>query len=201
MNEKDYEKLLNIQTAGDQLVFNQSLHLNRYEPTLYEHLDILFKHYPFHSNDHVIDFGCGKGRLNFYLYHTTKAAVTGIEMNEDFHVAALANKQDYLKKNKKCEDKINFICCYAQNYSIQPHDNKFYFFNPFSVQIFMKVLENILISLENNPREVDLILYYPADDYIYYLESCTTFEFVQEVKLPNHKRDPRERFAIYRLSY
>ncbi|MGL4338034.1 MAG: SAM-dependent methyltransferase [Turicibacter sp.] len=201
MNEKDYEKLLNIQTSGDQLGFNRSLHLNRYEPTLYEHLDILLKHYPIHCTDHVIDFGCGKGRLNFYLHHTTKATITGIEMNEEFYEAALQNKIAYLKKNKKSEDKIHFICCYAQDYNIQPQDNKFYFFNPFSVQIFMKVIENILISLETNSREVDLILYYPADDYIYYLESCTAFEFIQEVPLSNHKRDPRERFAIYHLSY
>ena len=97
---------------------------------------------------------------------------------------------------------INFLCTLAQEYEISDKDNKFYFFNPFSVHIFMKVVENILISFENNPRKIDIILYYPSDDYIYYLENCTPFMQIEEVRLDDlYKKDNQERFLIYELSY
>lgn len=66
----------------------------------------------------------------------------------------------------------------------------------------MKVVENILISFENNPRKIDIILYYPSDDYIYYLENCTSFMQIEEVRLDDfYKCDKQEIFLIYELSY
>ena len=128
--------------------------------------------------------------------------VLGIEMDENFYNQCMENKKEYLKNNKREEDKINFLCTLAQEYEISDKDNKFYFFNPFSVHIFMKVVENILISFENNPRKIDIILYYPSDDYIYYLENCTPFMQIEEVRLDDlYKKDNQERFLIYELSY
>ena len=150
----------------------------------------------------IIDFGCGKGRLNFYFNYNYNCKVLGIEMDENFYNQCMENKKEYLKNNKREEDKINFLCTLAQEYEISDKDNKFYFFNPFSVHIFMKVVENILISFENNPRKIDIILYYPSDDYIYYLENCTPFMQIEEVRLDDlYKKDNQERFLIYELSY
>ena len=150
----------------------------------------------------IIDFGCGKGRLNFYLNYNYNCNVLGIEMDENFYNQCMENKKEYLKNNKREEEKINFLCTLAQEYEISDKNNKFYFFNPFSVHIFMKVVENILISFENNPRKIDIILYYPSDDYIYYLENCTPFMQIEEVRLDDlYKRDNQERFLVYELSY
>ena len=57
---------------------------------------------------------------------------------------------NYLKKHKNSEDQIHFQCCLAEEYQINPSDNRFYFFNPFSIQIFMKIINNILISVEKS---------------------------------------------------
>ena len=66
----------------------------------------------------------------------------------------------------------------------------------------MKVVENILRSFENNPRKIDIILYYPSEDYIYYLENYTPFIQTKEVRLDNlYKSDNQERFLIYELIY
>ena len=81
MNEQYYEQLLNIKTCGEQKVFNDSIHYHRYEPTSYFALNSLSKEYSFKENDSVIDFGCGKGRLNFYINYFFGSYVTGIEMN------------------------------------------------------------------------------------------------------------------------
>ena len=200
MNEQDYEKLLNIKTSGEQKIVTDSPHYNRYEPTSYSELELLAKEYKFATEDHLVDFGCGKGRLNFYIHHFFDSTVIGIEMNAFFYKQALDNEKDYVKKHKKRTTKINFVNCLAEEYEINPSDNKFYFFNPFSLQIFIKIIGNLLLSVESNERNVDIILYYPSYDYIYFLENNTPFVLFQEINLLNSQNhDPRQRFLIYRL--
>ncbi|MGG5461525.1 methyltransferase [Clostridium sp. B9] len=202
MNEQYYEKLLNIKTSGEQKGFNESLHYNRYEPTSYDVLKSLCDNYEFNKDDSLIDFGCGKGRLNFYINHFYDTKVTGIEMNNFFFEECLSNKKSYLSKNKSTEDKIQFLNCFAEKYKVQKNDNKFYFFNPFSEQIFIKVVGNILDSLLENERQVNIILYYPSEDYLYYLDNYTIFSLKQEIKIPErYDKDPREKIVIYELSY
>ncbi|MDE5978187.1 MAG: SAM-dependent methyltransferase, partial [Turicibacter sp.] len=174
---------------------------HRYEPTPYRMLNDLFEHYQLKPTDFIVDYGCGKGRLNFYIQHYFHAHVTGIEMNQTFYENALQNKASYLKKHRRSKDSIEFHCALAEEYPIKPIENKFYFFNPFSIQIFRKIIKNILISFENYPREIELILYYASDDYQYFLENRTPFILKQEITLPNFKHDHRERFLIYQLSY
>jgi SAM-dependent methyltransferase len=202
MDEQYYEKLLNIKTSGEQKIFNESMHYNRYEPTAYSALEILSKKYKFTAEDNIVDFGCGKGRLNFYINHFFDSSITGIEMNTFFYKEAIENKRDYLKKHSKKKININFLNCFAEEYNINPSDNKFYFFNPFSIQIFIKVIRNILISVEKYERTVDVILYYPSDDYIYFLENNTSFLLWDEIKLSYlYDNDPRQSFLVYRLDY
>ncbi|MCM3388431.1 SAM-dependent methyltransferase [Ureibacillus chungkukjangi] len=201
MKEDYYEELLNINTKGTKGEVNHSLHYHPYEPTPYAALDELFKHYEVQSSDYIVDFGCGKGRLNFYLNYKFKVPVVGIEMNKAFLDEAIKNRDSYLKITNRSPETIQFHNCLAEDYKIQNVDNRFYFFNPFSVQIFMKVLNNILLSVELNKREIDLIFYYASDDYRYYLEQHTSFELIKEVPLPKlYGKNTYERFLIYRLS-
>ncbi|MGL5069553.1 MAG: class I SAM-dependent methyltransferase [Sarcina sp.] len=201
MKEQYYENLLNIKTSGKQDLEETSIHYNRYEPTNYDWLNDLFKEYKLTESDSVIDFGCGKGRLNFYLNYLFNCEVTGIEMNKYFYKQALSNKKDYIEKHKACEDKVNFVCTFAQKYEIREKDNKFYFFNPFSVEIFMKVLDNILGSVYEFKRDIELIIFYPSDDYIFFLEQYTVFSLVKEVRLKDFESDGRDRFVIYRMTF
>lgn len=201
--EQSFERLLNISTSGNQKNFNEFIHYNRYEPTSYYVLEALLHNYPLLESDNVVDFGSGKGRLNFFLNHFFKCRVTGVEMNKYYYEEALTNTKNYLAKNKGYDpSKISFVNCIAEDYEISPNENKFYFFNPFSVQIFIKVVTNIIYSVVDEYRPVDLILYYPSEDYIYYLENYTMFHLVKEIKLNEHyKQDNRERILVYRLQY
>ncbi|SFB06541.1 MULTISPECIES: methyltransferase domain-containing protein [unclassified Bacillus (in: firmicutes)] len=202
MTNQQYDQLLNIKTVGNQKGFHKSLHYHRYEPTPYQGLEQLFQSYELRSGDRVVDFGCGKGRLNFYIYHLFNVDVVGIEMDEIFYQDAMENRGDYIKKYKNGSEKIHFQCCMAQDYEIKPNDNRFYFFNPFSLQVFIQVVNRILLSVEIMEREVDLILYYPSEDYIYFLENQTAFEMIQEVKLKGkYEHNSNERFLIYRLRH
>ncbi|WP_191561103.1 SAM-dependent methyltransferase [Metabacillus idriensis] len=202
MKEQLYDELLNIKTIGDQKGFSKSLHYHRYEPTPYHALEILFTQYELKSTDRLVDYGCGKGRLNFYINHLFHASAVGVEMNETFYEESVKNCHSYLKKAKISSGQIHFLCCLAEEYQIDPLDNRFYFFNPFSIQIFMNVLNNILVSAEKSARDIELILYYGSNDYTYFLNNHPAFELKQEVLLPGlYEQNPYERFLIYRLSY
>ena len=196
MKEENYDELLHINTSGNQADFYKSFHYHRYEPTPYWILERLVNEYDIASEDHVVDFGCGKGRLNFFIHYRTGAYVNGIEMNEQFINEAKENRKHYIH-NKT--ERIQFHNCLAEAYKVQSMDNKFYFFNPFTIQIFRQVLTNILLSVEERYREVDVILYYPSEDYIYYLENQTVFELYKEIDL--NQSNPFERILIYRLGY
>ena len=200
MKEKNYDKLLNINTIGNQNWNKTSTHNHPYEPTLYIALDELFENYKLSEDDHIVDFGCGMGRLIFYINHFFNSYVTGVEINDRYYEEALINKINYIKKNKSSKDKIDFVCDLAQQYEISPLDNKFYFFNPFSIQIFSKVIDNILLSYENNMRDMDIIMYYPSQEYIDYLDYKTPFYEEKEIHLKElYKNDPKEKFVIYTL--
>ncbi|NFO15252.1 methyltransferase [Clostridium botulinum] len=201
MEEQYYENILNIKTSGKQELEEATRHYNRYEPTDYQALNKLFEEYKLNNTDSVVDFGCGKGRLNFYLNYLFKCNVTGIEMNKYFYKQALINKKYYLEKYNSEEDKINFVCELAEKYEVKTEDNKFYFFNPFSIEIFMKVIDNIIGSVYENKRNIEIILFYPSDDYIFFLEQYTLFIIKKEVRLESFKNDSRDRFVIYQLAY
>ncbi|MBB4824665.1 SAM-dependent methyltransferase [Sporosarcina luteola] len=201
MNAKEMDNQLRIKTEGTLELLSQSPHYNRYEATPYEALDDLFRAYEMQRTDGFVDYGCGKGRVSFYVHNQFRCAVTGIEMNGRLYEDALTNLQHYRGKvHRRKDGLLRFERCYAETYEVEPSDNLFYFFNPFSVQVFIKVVGRILESVADHRRPVDLILYYPSLDYIQYLETKTAFELVQEIKLGGiYEGNEDERFLIYRL--
>jgi len=63
-------------------------------------------------------------------------------------------------------------------------------------------VNNILLSWEENKREIDLILYYSSEDYLHHLEKHPSFTLKEEVILPElDRKNPYERFLIYKIAY
>ena len=141
------DKTLCIKTEGVQSDDKHSYYNHRYEPTSYEVLDLLFDEYMLTPEDTLVDYGCGKGRLNFYVNSRFHCATVGIELNPAYYQDALNNLNTFHGPFKQ---KIHFECIPAQNYIVSEKENYFYFFNPFSIELFRKVIGNILTSLEEN---------------------------------------------------
>lgn len=178
-----------IRTDGIQSDNNHSYYNHRYEPTSYEFLDCLFNEYILSPNDTLVDFGCGKGRLNFYVNWHFHCNTIGIELNSNYYKESIRNLSTY---NGSSKQKVRFKCMPAQNYIVTSADNYFYFFNPFSIEIFRRVISNILCSIERTPRKCNIILYYPDLEYLFYLENYTCFEQAEEIKI-----DESNCFYIY----
>lgn len=189
------DKQLNIKTEGIQTDGKDTYHNHRYEPTPYEWLERLFTEYPLLSSDTLVDFGCGMGRLPFYVADRFLCQTKGIEMNPEYYTIAKENLESYLGHGKKS---ISFYQMAAQEYTVADADTVFYFFNPFSPEIFMRVMNNIQASMEHSMRKMTIILYYPDQGYIDYLEHRSSFVLFEAVAVhPGLSHKPRECFLIY----
>lgn len=199
MKESIIEKMLRIETSKSETRMDRIKHYNRYEPTPYSALEKLFRHYEINDKDFFVDFGSGKGRFSFFVNYFFNSGCTSVEIVEEFHKKALKNYDSYIKRNPKAVGRLFYVNNYAEKYEISKFENKFYFFNPFSVNIFIGIVNKIIKSVELNNREVDIILYYPSMDYIAFLDRKTAFQHVMDISLDESDRDPREKFAIYRF--
>src|SRR5699024_6052385 len=123
---------------------------NRYEATPYQALEKFFAAHPLDKEDRVVDFGCGRGRVTFYIHDKFQIPVTGIEANDKTFTEALKNKETYRRKRSHIQAPISLEFNLAEQYDIQAEDTCFYFFNPFSLQIFKQVVMNIKRSLREN---------------------------------------------------
>ncbi len=197
MLERKYDRMLRIRTAGLREWKDHATEFNRYEATPYPALNRLFQMYKLKPGDQLVDFGCGRGRVSFFAHYRFHIPVTGIEVNEKTYEEALHNKMSYLQKAKHIPAPITFKFGLAENYEIQNSDNRFYFFNPFSAKIFKKVVLNIMKSLKEHVRPVDLILYYPLEEYKQIIKKHTPFYLMNKIRVPEAK-DKKEKFLIFR---
>ncbi|GLC90016.1 class I SAM-dependent methyltransferase [Lysinibacillus piscis] len=197
MNERQFDKLLHIDTIGEQYGFPKLAHYHRYEPTPYTGLQQLFKDYEMPDNAVFIDMGCGKGRVPIYINYQFHIPTIGVEMDAGFYMEAEHNKKRYLQKHNSYAP-ITFIHAIAEAYTIKPSDNVFFFFNPFSIHIFRTVVHMIWQSYEKHMREIHIILYYPSADYLQFLHQDTPFQLVHEVHLES-ETNVNERLCVFAL--
>ena len=192
--ESTWDKLLQIKTTGrDELGADEYHH--PYEPTPYSVLERLAKSGFFGKDDVVLDYGCGKGRVGFFLSYRTKAKTIGIEYDVRIFQDALENQKTTVSRVKP-----DFVLTRAEEYEVPPDVNRCYFFNPFSVEILHKVMARILDSWYENYREIFLFFYYPADEFIAYLMTVDELEFYDEIECDDlFTGDPRERIMIFQL--
>ena len=196
-NENKWDKLLQIKTTGRD-DSNADQYRYPYEPTPYSVLERLANSGFFRKRDVVLDYGCGKGRVDFFLSYQTKANTIGIEYDERIYQSTLENQRTAVSVTR-----TNFVLARAEEYEVPPEVTRFYFFNPFSVELLRKVMARLLESYYENPREMLLFFYYPSEEYISYLVTVNELEFFDEINCSDlfEGEDLRERIMIFSLAY
>ena len=194
-HENNWDKLLQVKTTGRDETNADEYH-HPYEPTPYTVLERLVNSGLITQADAVLDYGCGKGRVGFFLSYRTKAKTIGIEYDDRILDIALENQKTTISRVKP-----DFVLTKAEEYEVPPHVNRCYFFNPFSVEILQKVMARIIESYYENPRELFLFFYYPSDEYISYLMTVDELEFYDEIECDDlfEGHDMRERIMIFQL--
>ncbi len=194
-DENKWDKLLGIRTSGrDDSQADQYRY--PYEPTPYSVLERLANSGYIRKKNTLIDYGCGKGRVSFFLSYQTRCTSVGIEYDERIFESATKNLE-----TAHAAGRVKFLHRNAENYVLPDEADRFYFFNPFSVEIFQSVLGKIKESYYDNPREMYLFFYYPSDEYVSYLMTVDELAFEDEIDCTDlfEGMDSREKILIFTL--
>lgn len=194
-HENKWDELLHICTAGRDDTASDEYRYP-YEPTPYCVLERLADSGLICKDDTVLDYGCGKGRVSFFLSHTVGAKTIGIEYDKRIYKQAVQNRERF----GAFED-TDFVLTRAEKYDVPAGVNRCYFFNPFSVEILHKVMARIMESYYADPREMLLFFYYPSDEYMCFLMTLDALEFYGDIDCGDlfATNDPRERIMVFAL--
>ena len=194
-NENTWDKLLQIKTTGRD-DSNSDQYRYPYEPTPYGVLERLANSGLIRKKDVVLDYGCGKGRVDFFLSYQTRCKSIGIEYDDRIYHTALENR-----KTAASSGRTTFLMENAENYRVPAEADRFYFFNPFSVEILQSVMGRILDSYYEEPREMLLFFYYPSSEYISYLMTVDQVSFLDEIDCRDlfDGDEVRERIMIFEV--
>ena len=193
MFETKWDKLLHIKTTGRDDSQADQYHYP-YEPTPYAVLERLANSGYITKKNTLIDYGCGKGRADFFLSYQTRCKSIGIEYDERIYAVAEENQMSAVSGNRTV-----FVLEGAENYQVPAEADRFYFFNPFSVTLLRKVMAKVLESYYENPREMLFFFYYPSDEYVDYLMTKEELSFLDEVDCRNlfEGDNKREKILIF----
>ena len=180
MTESQWDEQLNIRTVGRDSAHSDEYH-HPYEPTPYSVLLRLAESGYITEENTVVDYGCGKGRVGFFLNRQLGCRTIGVEYDGNL--------------------KIDFLCISAEDYRVRDADC-FYFFNPFSEEILKTVLGRIMESYYEEPREMKLFFYYPSDEYVGYLMTADELMFLDEIDCRDlfAGNDAREMILIFEIA-
>ena len=195
MKEEKWDKLLQIRTTG-----RDDSHADQYrypyEPTPYPVLERLANSGYIRKGNTLLDYGCGKGRVDFFLSWQTRCRSIGIEYDERIYEKAVENQN-----MSSASGRITFQAVDAGEFPVPESVDRIYFFNPFSLEILQKVISRIRDSYYEAPREILLFFYYPSDEYISFLMTVNELTFYDEIDCGDlyDGKDSRERIVIFKM--
>ncbi|HHU53153.1 MAG TPA: hypothetical protein GXZ43_03615 [Clostridiaceae bacterium] len=118
--ERQMDRELHIKTQfmREWTEIEDLLLYNRLESTPYQALDKLFEFNDLGSDSNFVDFGCGSGRVAFYVHNRFNIPVTGIELNLETYYELEDNLTSYIKANPK----VNFAENIALYQQVEQHN-------------------------------------------------------------------------------
>ena len=193
--DKDWEIYLHVRTIGRDESESDETHFP-YEPTPYPVLQRLAESGFIGRDSHVLDYGCGKGRVCFFLTSECGCRTTGIDFSEKLVQEAEDNRKQFPRKRL-----VQFHRCTAEQYELEDEDCIF-FFNPFTERTLRAVLGQIRKSLYQLSRQIRLFCYYPSDEFVSCLMTASEVEFLDEIDCRDlfDGNNPRERILIFEMN-
>ena len=195
-SEMSFDRMLKIKTTGRDDTGADDMNYP-YEPTPYSVLQRVSETGLIGKKNHLLDYGCGKGRVSFFLSYQTGCRCTGVELNERLYKKALQNKETAVSGNK-----CSFLMENAASFEVPSEIDRAFFFNPFSVKVLKPVIYRLKASCRINPREIRLFFYFPSLEYTGYLMQEESLMFEDELDTSDlfYENQKREKVQIYRMN-
>ena len=140
--------------------------------------------------DVFVDFGSGKGRILYQAARHPFTRVIGVEISAKLNEVARANIERK-RPELRCQT-IELVTVDATAFEVPDDMTIAYFYHPFSDQTFNAVIDNIVRSLDRNPRRVTIIYQCPLMEGS--IIGTGRFKLVGTLK---HRRKNPRRIAVY----
>jgi Histone methylation protein DOT1 len=116
-------------------------------------------------DDVFIDFGSGMGRVVFQAAaHYPFKRVIGVELSSELH--AVAQQNISRARRRLCCPQVELVNADALEYDVPDDVTVVFFNNPFTGQIFERVVAKLVASLERKPRELRIVYANPTEDAV-----------------------------------
>lgn len=186
-SDSRFDRQFGVDTAGiiepsDLDIDHHQKHVgHRYEPTpvlaiqaMLDNLTLPHREYSF------VDFGSGKGRLLLLAARYPWQNIFGVEFSQRLHEISKANIAKWEDPRQQCT-RIESILVDARDFSLPNSPLVLFFFTPFTLPVFKKVVDNIKQSLHEYPRPIQIIYYGSRPDFV---EVLTKLNFFHKLICP-----------------
>ena len=161
LNTSKIEDPKKLTAKGDNVI-----HAELYQGANYFLLEKVFEHLQtIGVNNHLLDFGCGKGRVLAVAAYYGFKKITGVEFAKE--LCERARKNITPVQQQFPATIFNVIHANAVDHKIENDTNVFFFFNPFNEIVMLAVVKNILRSLKESPRETYVVYINPVHKEIF----------------------------------
>jgi len=193
VTEREWDKRLHIRTIGRE--DESDVNYSPYEPTPYSVLERLADSGWIRRKDHLLDYGCGKGRAVFFMAAAVGCRATGVDLSQKLIDIASENR-----RASRLGDRVSLRCCLAEKYEIAG-ENVFFFFNPFSEKVFEGVVRRILALERRGGEPLRLICYYPSEAYLQCMADVAGVEPAGVIDCGDlfNGKNPREKLVLFKL--
>jgi len=130
--------------------------------------------------NHFLDIGCGKGRALCVAAHYGYKKLSGIDLSKELCTAARENLA--LTRQKIPGIDFTIINNDAFYFEIPDDVDCIFFFNPFDETIMSGVVKNILQSLQNHPRKMNIIYINPLHKEYFIQAGFTEAWYTKKMK-------------------
>jgi hypothetical protein len=166
LNAHVFDRRLGVDTAGEVDLTGLGLSgpgRGNYEASGWRVLARALPHGDVDSDDVFLDYGSGKGRV---VYQAARdypfKQVIGVELADELNEVARANVERN-RSRLRCQN-VEIVTADAVHYAVPDDVTVIYFYNPFRGEVFGRVVENVVASLDRRPRALRIIYRTPLEE-------------------------------------
>lgn len=177
--DRRIERRYGLDTFGEAVLAEHDAERVHYKPLPWNVLSQILSKSDVSPSDVFLDLGAGKGRAIFLAAAQYPfKRVTGVELSQELSAVARANIAQ-VRDQLLCRD-VEIVTSDVLDYRIPDDVTVVFLYNPFCGYIFTSVIEDLLDSVDRQPRRMRVIYLNPTE--LEYLLSTGRFDVVRRTR-------------------